>query len=51
MKERFKREKTIKHIKWKGGERVGSKVDGGMKKGGEIEKEVMMEKREMRERE
>ena len=30
--ERFERGKTIKHIRWKGSERVGSKVDGRKKK-------------------
>ena len=27
--ERFERGKTIKHIRWKGGERVVIKTDGG----------------------
>jgi hypothetical protein len=37
-----KRRKTIKHIRWKGGERVRSKVDGWKRnKKLEIEGEVM----------
>ena len=37
----------MKHIRWKGGERVRTKVDGEMKE--EIEDEVMEEEREIRE--
>ena len=32
--ERFERGKTIKHIRWKGGERVVTKVDGGKRNEG-----------------
>ena len=39
----------MKHIRWKGGERVKSKVDGGRRNEGEIEDEVMEEKRKIRE--
>ena len=47
--ERFERGKTIKHIRLKGGERVGTKMDGREK--GDMEDEAMMvEEREMRER-
>ena len=38
----------MKHIRWKGGERVPTKVDGGEMKG-EIEDEVM-EKKSVKER-
>ena len=39
----------MKHIRWKGGERVLSKVDEG-KMNGEIEDKVMEEEREIREK-
>ena len=32
---RVEREQTIKHIRWKGGERVRTKVDGMKNEGGD----------------
>ncbi len=40
----------MKHIRWKGGEQVRTKVDGEAKMKGEIENGVMEEGREIRER-
>ena len=41
---------TIKHIRWKGGERVRTKFDGGRKMKGKIEDEVMEEEKKTREK-
>ena len=48
---RVERGQTIKHIKWKGGERVITKVEEGNRKRGEIEDGLMKEERDERERE
>ena len=48
--ERCERGQTIKHIRWKGGERVIIKLMEERKIKGEIEDEMMEEEREIRER-